>query len=444
MPPTIAFSGPPPSRLYLFRGTFTLFSVGIQLCTRLVRQVLVFLFGGNTNSRSIPSHAKREFVHLTTSVERRATPIDSHHPHFVLFIILIPVLVLLSGLFAGLTLGYMSLDETQLYVLSVGGTAEQRTYANEIIPLRKNGHRLLVTLLLANMIVNESLPVIADPVLGGGVQGVAVSTVLIVIFAEIIPQSLFSRHGLYLGAKMAGLTRCLMFALAIIAWPVAKLLDIVIGHHRGLIYRHNGQPFNPSSMREPDGDGYSELKELIALHSANETQGGDLCQNAVKLVGAALDLQHKVVKEIMTDIKDVFMLSIESKLDDETLKVIHERGQSKIPVYEEIELSTSASVSTNGSDIPSETVGATKNCRVKRITDVLLMKDCVLLDRRDAIPIYNMPLVKPIFVSGDEPLFGLLDAFRESRSHMAIVTRPIGRTVNSLPRLPFGILNQTL
>ena len=35
--------------------------------------------------------------------------------------VLIPVLVLLSGLFAGLTLGYMSLDETQLHVLSVSG-----------------------------------------------------------------------------------------------------------------------------------------------------------------------------------------------------------------------------------------------------------------------------------------------------------------------------------
>jgi Mg2+/Co2+ transporter CorB len=59
--------------------------------------------------------------------------------------------------------------------------SDQRIYANKIKPLRKDGHRLLVTLLLANMIVNESLPVIADPVLGGGVQGVAVSTVLIVM-----------------------------------------------------------------------------------------------------------------------------------------------------------------------------------------------------------------------------------------------------------------------
>jgi metal transporter CNNM len=58
---------------------------------------------------------------------------------------------------------------------------EQRKNARKIIPVRKNGHLLLVTLLLANMIVNESLPVIADPVLGGGVQGVVASTALIVM-----------------------------------------------------------------------------------------------------------------------------------------------------------------------------------------------------------------------------------------------------------------------
>ncbi len=103
-------------------------------------------------------------------------------------------------MFAGLTLGYMSLDETQLNVLSISGTLyvslpllnplgfwwavhrKQREYANKIKPIRKNGHLLLVTLLLANMIVNETLPVIADPVLGGGFQSVVVSTILIVMY----------------------------------------------------------------------------------------------------------------------------------------------------------------------------------------------------------------------------------------------------------------------
>lgn len=130
---------------------------------------------------------------------KRATS-DTRSPQFIVFACLIPVLVLLSGVFAGLTLGYMSLDETQLNVLSISGTpsvpsdtcrpvqthsrlhhSQQKQYAAKIKPIRKNGHLLLVTLLLANMIVNETLPIISTPVLGGGAQSVVVSTVLIVM-----------------------------------------------------------------------------------------------------------------------------------------------------------------------------------------------------------------------------------------------------------------------
>ena len=35
----------------------------------------------------------------------------------------------------------------------------------------------------------------------------------LVSFSEVIPQSLFTRHGLYLGAKMAGFTQLLIYAL---------------------------------------------------------------------------------------------------------------------------------------------------------------------------------------------------------------------------------------
>lgn len=59
--------------------------------------------------------------------------------------------------------------------------SKQQEYAKKIIPVRKNGHLLLVSLLLANMVVNETLPVISDEVLGGGFAAVAVSTVLIVM-----------------------------------------------------------------------------------------------------------------------------------------------------------------------------------------------------------------------------------------------------------------------
>jgi hypothetical protein len=69
----------------------------------------------------------------------------------------------------------------RIYPRTLTQPSEQRKYAKRILPIRQNGHLLLVTLLLANMIVNESLPIIADPVLGGGVQSVVVSTVLIIM-----------------------------------------------------------------------------------------------------------------------------------------------------------------------------------------------------------------------------------------------------------------------
>ena len=47
---------------------------------------------------------------------------EPHDAKFIVFACLIPILVLSSGVFAGLTLGYMSLDETQLNVLSISGT----------------------------------------------------------------------------------------------------------------------------------------------------------------------------------------------------------------------------------------------------------------------------------------------------------------------------------
>ena len=58
----------------------------------------------------------------TSTFIRRANKLDPHQPMSIVSVVLIPVLVLLSGLFAGLTLGYMSLDETQLNVLSISGT----------------------------------------------------------------------------------------------------------------------------------------------------------------------------------------------------------------------------------------------------------------------------------------------------------------------------------
>ncbi|KAH8113053.1 DUF21-domain-containing protein [Phellopilus nigrolimitatus] len=314
----------------------------------------------------------------------------------------------------------MSLDETQLNVLSISGTPKQREYANKIKPIRKNGHLLLVTLLLANMIVNETLPVISDPILGGGVEAVVVSTVLIVLFSEIIPQSVCTRHGLYIGAKMAGPTRILIYIFGIVSWPIAKLLEFILGPHHGIIYRRG------------------ELKELIAMHGSMNPLGGDLRKDTVTIIGATLDLQDKTVPQAMTPIDRVFMLHIDAKLDYDTLRRICATGHSRIPVYEEVEVTLPVQAEANGFDMGSddnslgneplykrstETSDRTVRTKVKKIIGILLVKQCVLLDPEDAVPVRKMRLNKVLFVPQNEPLLGMLDRFQEGRSHMAIVSR---------------------
>lgn len=121
----------------------------------------------------------------------------------------IVVLICISGITAGLTLGLMSLDETQFHVLAQSGSPAQKRHATKILPIRRNGHLLLVSLLLMHVIVNETLPLLSERLIGSGPVAVVLSTVLIVIFAEVLPQAICSTHGLAIGAAMAIPVRCL-------------------------------------------------------------------------------------------------------------------------------------------------------------------------------------------------------------------------------------------
>ena len=99
--------------------------------------------------------------------------------------------------------------------------------------------------------MNESLPIFLDDVLGGGLAAVIVSTTMIVIFGEIIPQAvrinpfmtrnslkaqICVRYGLAIGGACAPLVFGLMILFSPIAFPIAKLLDYVLGREEGHTY----------------------------------------------------------------------------------------------------------------------------------------------------------------------------------------------------------------
>lgn len=287
----------------------------------------------------------------------------------------IGLLVLVGGLVAGLTIGLMSIDSTTLSILKASGTAQEKLYASRIEPIRKDGHLLLVTLLLVNTIVNETLPILFGTLQFTGYKSVMFSTVLIVIFGEIVPQAVCSRYGLLIGAFFALPVRFLIWIMAIIAYPIAKLLDWVLGHKEGVIYRHAG------------------LKELVALHG--EDQSGPLSKDEVSILRAVLDLRTKKVSDIMTKLDNVFMFSMSEKLDRKNLQKILNEGHSRIPVY----------------------FGNDRN----KILGTFLVKQLLLNDPDIDTPFSAVKLRKLPRIRPDTPLFDMLHLFEVGSSHMALV-----------------------
>jgi metal transporter CNNM len=129
-----------------------------------------------------------------------------------------------------------SLDTNQLDILRQSGGAKERVWAERILAVRRDGNLLLCTLLWANMSVNSLLSiVIAD--LTSGLVGFIVSTCLIVVLGEIIPQASCQRHGLRVGSFFVPAVRVLIFLFYPFAKPIAAMLDRMLGAEIGVLYK---------------------------------------------------------------------------------------------------------------------------------------------------------------------------------------------------------------
>ncbi|CAI4783633.1 Mam3p [Saccharomyces cerevisiae S288C] len=291
------------------------------------------------------------------------------------------ILVLLGGVFAGLTLGLMGQDEVYLKVISTSGSNSEKKLAKRVLDLISRGkHWVLVTLLLSNVITNETLPIVLDRCLGGGWQAVVSSTILIVIFGEIIPQSVCVKYGLQVGAFFCPFVLVLMYLMYPVAYPIATLLDYMLGEDHGTMYKKSG------------------LKTLVTLH---RTMGVErLTKDEVTIISAVLDLKAKRVEEIMTPIENVFTMSADTILDDKTVEKIFNSGFSRIPIF-----------------LPNEP---------NNFIGMLLVRVLISYDPDDCLPISHFPLATLPETSPNTSCLNILNYFQEGKAHMCVVSKEPG------------------
>lgn len=286
---------------------------------------------------------------------------------FWLQVIFISLLLCLSGMFSGLNLGLMALDPMELRIVQNCGTDKEKNYAKRIEPVRRQGNYLLCSLLLGNVLVNTTLTILLDDIAGSGLVAVVVSTIGIVIFGEIVPQAICSRHGLAVGANTIFLTKFFMMMTFPASYPVSKLLDCVLGQEIGTVYNRE------------------KLLEMLRVTDPYN----DLVKEELNIIQGALELRTKTVEDVMTPLRDCFMIAAEAVLDFNTMSEIMESGYTRIPVFE----------------------GDRSN-----IVDLLFVKDLAFVDPDDCTPLktitrfYNHPLH---FVFNDTKLDAMLEEFKK-------------------------------
>ncbi|GAV47192.1 hypothetical protein ZYGR_0H00320 [Zygosaccharomyces rouxii] len=323
----------------------------------------------------------------TTGDGNAHQPQEPNYGDRTTYMIISSFLVLLGGVFAGLTLGLMGQDEVYLKVISTSGSPKERKLATKVLSLISRGkHWLLVTLLLSNVITNETLPIVLDRCLGGGWQAVVSSTVLIVIFGEIIPQSVCVKYGLEIGAFFTPFVQVLMYVMLPVAYPVAVLLDNILGEDHGTMYKKSG------------------LKTLVTLH---RTMGVErLTHEEVTIISAVLDLKEKEVQEIMTPIENVFTMSADRILDERTVQEIFDSGFSRIPIC-----------------LPNEPTN---------FIGMLLVRVLISYDPEDALPVSHFPLATLPETAPTTSCLNILNYFQEGKSHMCVVSRDLGSSTGAI------------
>uniref|UniRef100_A0A8R7PLV9 CNNM transmembrane domain-containing protein n=1 Tax=Triticum urartu TaxID=4572 RepID=A0A8R7PLV9_TRIUA len=126
-----------------------------------------------------------------------------------------------AGLMSELTLGLRSLSLVDLQVLAKTGTPQDRHNAGTILPVVKNQHLLLCTLLISNSLAMEALPIFLDSLVPS-FGAILISFTLILAFGEIMLQAIYTRYGLSMGAKVAPIVRVLLVVFFPVAYPISK------------------------------------------------------------------------------------------------------------------------------------------------------------------------------------------------------------------------------
>ncbi len=294
-------------------------------------------------------------------------------------------LIICSAFFSGIETAFSSVNKIRLKNYEENGVKN----ANTALEIAENFDKALSTILVGNNVVNISsasiTTILATEAFGasGVAYATAFTTVLVLIFGEILPKSYAKANSEMVALKTAGFLKLLIKLFSPVVFIFVKIKDAVAKY-----------------MASDDNNPSVTEQELMYIIETIEEEGV-LNEQESELVQSAIEFDDIMVQEVLTHRVDLVALDINDSDEEIIAQVLAER-YSRMPVYEK-----------NLDNI----IGI---IRTRDILEGLISGEELNL---------RSHLSTPVYVHKTKTIGSLLTEFKRSKTHLAVVTDDYGGTL---------------
>ena len=299
------------------------------------------------------------------------------------------ILLVLSGFFSGSETALTAASKARMHRQAASGNKK----AKRVARLIDDKERLIGAILLGNNLVNIRASALATSLFMrvSGEQGVVyatlVMTVLVLIFAEVLPKTYAIANPDRMALKVAGIIGVIVNVFA----PIISVVRLIVRFTLKIL----GVDIhaNDGALSAED-----EIRSTIDLHRFE----GSLVKEDQNMLGSILDLHEVTVEDVMIHRSSMQALDINSKPDDIIAAVVRS-NYTRLPLYDG---------------------------DVENIVGVIHAKDVLTAVRRGGKQQHRFSaeriMKKPWFVPETTTLKEQLKAFRERKAHFALVVDEYG------------------
>lgn len=307
-------------------------------------------------------------------------------------IILLAVFIILSAFFSSSEIALISLSRVKIQDL----VQKKKKNANIVKELRDNTHKLLITILIGNNLVNISASMVAlflgteiFRILGfslteSQIAGIvtALITLLILVFGEVFPKTIANTYAERLALMLAKPMQLTVFLFGPISWFLEKVNKLFF-----LALRIKAEK-RPTITEE-------ELRHFIATGA----EEGSIKEHEHLLIHNIFKFDDSEAKEVMIPRPNIVAIEVSAPLE-EILRIVQEAEFSRIPIFKR---------------------------RLDNIIGVLRTKDLIdVLSKRPKVFSLRRLLMPTIFVPENKKIDQLFRLMQRKKLHMAFVVNEFG------------------